>query len=365
MIEIRTLNKAALQDFIARDEFPALPFIPISRHRAFSHIQNPRAEADQTLLLLAYEGETLVGYLGVLPEKIRINEQAQPCGFLSCLWIDPTHRGKKIAQKLLAKALEDWKNKILVTEFTFEAKILYDKTEMFRDLAVKEGTRLYILSDLAGILPVKKQFYSNIRPLLKIFDGGMNVFLRMRIALSGKSQNPFQATLLAELNDEVTDFISRHNQQELFRRNREELDWMLEHPWIIPKEKDDGLSRKYHFSSVADDFRFLPYSLRNKEGKMVAFLLFAKRDGNLKLPYAYFSSSDTKEIAAFIFSLVKELRIKTFTTFNPELSVYFAMNRGLAFHAKQVKRKYIISKEIGMPAPGFEIQDGDADCAFT
>ena len=88
MIEIRLLNKQLLSEFINSREYQKLKHLPISKHRAISHIKNPRANDTDILLLLAFQNKQLVGYLGVLPEQIINNNKVEKWGWLSCLWID-------------------------------------------------------------------------------------------------------------------------------------------------------------------------------------------------------------------------------------------------------------------------------------
>lgn len=70
MIEIKLLNKAALRSYIDSETFQNAPVIAISKHRAASQISNPEATEDDILLLMAFENDNMVGYLGVLPDKI-------------------------------------------------------------------------------------------------------------------------------------------------------------------------------------------------------------------------------------------------------------------------------------------------------
>jgi len=88
MIRIEILNKIQLKGYIDSPDFYHSDFVPISKHRAISHINNPRAGDDDILLLLAYEGDKLVGYLGVLPDFIYIDEKPNKIGWLSCIYVE-------------------------------------------------------------------------------------------------------------------------------------------------------------------------------------------------------------------------------------------------------------------------------------
>src|SRR5215216_4877386 len=116
-MEIKTLTPAQLQAFIETDEFKAMPVIPISTHRALSHVTNPRVEPNDVIMIMAYEEDKMVGYLGVLADRIYNDTGSFKCGWLSCMWVDPTLRGRGIAKHLLSTAFANWQNHILVTEF--------------------------------------------------------------------------------------------------------------------------------------------------------------------------------------------------------------------------------------------------------
>src|SRR4051812_49201802 len=112
-MDIKTLTPEQLTAFIQTDEFKTMPVVPISTHRALSHQANPRVEEKDVIMILAYEGEKMVGYLGVLADRIFNGTGSFKCGWLSCMWVDPTLRGKGIAKQLLATAFSNWQNHIL------------------------------------------------------------------------------------------------------------------------------------------------------------------------------------------------------------------------------------------------------------
>ncbi|MEF9477524.1 hypothetical protein OWR28_07190 [Chryseobacterium sp. 1B4] len=73
MITLKTYNRKELEDFISSGDFQQYDFLPVTRHRALSHIQNPKASAEDTLLILAFYDEKLVGYVGCFPDYFDID----------------------------------------------------------------------------------------------------------------------------------------------------------------------------------------------------------------------------------------------------------------------------------------------------
>jgi GNAT superfamily N-acetyltransferase len=366
MIRLEAYNRNKLRKLIESRDFGQLPFLPISKHRAISHINNPRTDNSDTLLLLAYDDDVLVGYLGILPDWIYDKQgNKDKCGWLSCMWIDEQNRGKGISKKLVTQALKSWDQKILVTEFTTAAKGLYDKTGAFKDLQIKEGLRLYVRSDLARLLPPKGKIFSKLRPLWNLVDLGANIFLDLRFLRHSKTIDPHWK-YPEKIDLEIEQFIKSKQESQIFKRGEKELNWILNYPWIISAQPDE-LSQKYHFSSVAGIFEFTPVKLKNSQGKLIAFILFARRDGSLKIPYCYFDQEVLSQVLDCIRWHLVSWRIKTCTIFHPGLVGGFRKSGRPSLYKKVVKRHYIISTVFNQFSSNeiYHIQDGDADCAFT
>ena len=165
MIEIIQLNKKSLIEYINSDHFGKGNDIPITIHRALSHSNNPRLDEDDVILLLAKDHDILVGYLGIIPDRIFIKNRApSKIGWLSCLWVSEQARGKGISIKLITKTLDLWNNNLLSADYVPFTKRIYDKTNQFNDIPYsKNGLRLYLKSDLRTILPTKRKVFTKIK----------------------------------------------------------------------------------------------------------------------------------------------------------------------------------------------------------
>jgi hypothetical protein len=67
MIDLKTLNRKKLEEFISSGDYKKYDFLPITKHRAISHLRNPKANDEDILLILAFHNDQLAGYLGVFP----------------------------------------------------------------------------------------------------------------------------------------------------------------------------------------------------------------------------------------------------------------------------------------------------------
>jgi GNAT superfamily N-acetyltransferase len=367
MIEIKPLDALGLLTYIESDDFLSSPVIAISKHRAISHLQNPRARETDILLLMAYEGHQMVGYLGVLPDDIKTDEgETIHFGWMSCLWIDPDHRGKKIAQKLIEACFQSWDNKILLTEYTEAAGALYQKMGIFSFFHRSEGLRWYVHSDLQTILPPKKPIFKTLAPLLKLIDGFFNIIIQGRHLITSKKLVGYQITVVSAIDKETKEFVQKQLERERFARTAHELNWILTYPWIIQSDLPAEELQKYHFTSFEKVFDCKGIEIRSDDHELVAFLIFTNRNGHLRIPYLY-HGGNMEAIRLVCRYLLFHLQIKTCTIYHQELITYLKINPLIKMPSKTVRRNYLVSKtwiDKGWNEH-LTIQDGDGDCAFT
>ena len=367
-MEIKTYNREQLNELIHSGSFKHMPVIPISTHRAISHIHNPRAEKDDVLMIIASENNIMVGYLGVLADRIHTTKgEPLKCGWLSCMWVDPTLRGKGIAKQLLSTAFRSWNEHILVTEFTPEAKGLYDRSGGFNDLKINDGLRCYLRFTLHEVLPRKNEKYKAYQSILKLADSIANVPIDLRLSMTKpKHSSSVSFETVTEIDEKLNQYIVSKQDNGFERRKADELNWILKYPWLI-ESKPTEESIRYHFSSVSDRFRNICYRLTDN-GVMKGYIHFTIRDNHLKIPYLYCEPQYLNDIVQHIYKITLDHKLNMLTVFHPDLVNFFKSNSTPFIYKRAIKRHYIISKVLDAHFSDQEkliIQDGDADCAFT
>jgi len=86
-MQIREIKHHQLQAYIDSEEYKQTEYVAISKHRALSHIRNPRVKADDLVLVLVYEQEEMVAYLGVFADDLHFTTGVEHVGWLSCMWV--------------------------------------------------------------------------------------------------------------------------------------------------------------------------------------------------------------------------------------------------------------------------------------
>ena len=363
MIVIKQLNKRELQSYIDSASFKDVPYIAISYHRAVSHIENPRAQDDDILMFIAYEDDRMVGYLGALPDDIyKENGEEAHFAWMSCLWIDPDQRGKKIAQQLVTACLSAWDNHIILTEYTGPAKYLYQKLGVFESWPDLQGRRWYIKSDLSRILSPKKAIFNYSKPLLKAVDTVINTVLQTKYMISKPDQNIRE---LKEITGDIELYIRRHSSSDGFQRDAEIIRWMLHYPWILKGITTQDTER-YHFSSVAEQFIAKAYKIENTEGNICSIMVVTVRDGHLKVPFLYYNCLE-EDVVKALKEIIYLYQVKTMSLYHDALIQYIQEHKSFFSPSKSISRNYLITKgfweQLGHQS--FTLSAGDGDTAFT
>jgi GNAT superfamily N-acetyltransferase len=358
-----------LLDFINSDEFNQLENYPITRHRALSHINNPRADADDKILYITSHNKKIVGYRLIMVDEIIINQQKEKIGWYSCVWVNPAYRGKGIAKQLVEQSLKDWNNKIIFQGPVKESQNLYYSTGVFNKASLS-GVRGYCRFDSASIIKSKIPSLKPISFLFKIMDAVFNLFgdVVLKAKLASNKLNKGLIEVVAEVDEATNAFIIANNKNNLFKRDKTDLNWILKYPWIIQQDHMDEVSKNYYFSSVAKKFEYINVKFLNKNKEVEGFVIYQIRNEHLSIQFASYQDVQLEQVAAMTKELIKTHQINFFSTFDKSLTNYFHKNSGPFLFKKTILRDFYYSKKFEHyfnQNPTLTFEAGDGDMIFT
>ncbi|AZA82601.1 N-acetyltransferase [Chryseobacterium lactis] len=358
MTELKTFNKKELEEFISSGSFEQYDFLPITRHRAISQINNPKASDEQTLLILAFDEEKLIGYVGCFPDYFIVDGEKIRYAWLSTLYANPEFRKKRPAKALLKKVFEEYQDRIVITEFTREAEALYNIMGVFEYVFPKEGKRYYFRADAAAIIPEKKPKTKKLKPLFQTLDVVANSFISVKNMMVRKPD--FHYEILNHIDKESSDFISEFSSN----RTPEEINTFIEHPWVLEGEKNE----KYLFSSYANVFKYFWIKIFDENNQLTACVLLQLRNGYLKIPYL-FTQTGFERVIQFLNYFITKNKVKGFTCYQTSLNEAIGHSKTFPkIHERDFKREYLFHKQLLKDLPeNFDphYQDGDGDCMMT
>lgn len=358
-MELIAYNRENLLRLIDSPEFERSSHIPISRIRAISQCHNPRALDPDILLMCIWENQTLLAYLGMLPDDLHSGSQSVHFAWLSCLWVHPEHRGRQLSKKLLNAAAEAWKGNLMGTEFVPSLGAMYQRSGLFAPFQQYLGKRIYLRFHLEAWLPPKNRFWQSMKPLLRKADQVLNYFFSRR-----KKKLPFryQDYMVREIPQDAAQWIERFHDENAFARSATDLHWIFNFPWIHTLQ--DGDEKRYHFSVYDPDFRQVVLVIRNNAGDLEGITLLTHRNKTIKTSYVFSLPEKTGKMASLIEDFAEQHQAAVILTWQKPLMEHYQKTGFPGWWVRDAVRTYMATPSLSQLLKE-SIQDGDGDCAFT
>jgi hypothetical protein len=367
-MEIKAFTVANLKTALLSEDFWLTETLPITKHRALSYSLNPRAEEDDPVLLVAYQDKRVIGYLGILPDKIFVNNAAYKFGWLTSWWIDPCCATTGVGAILLFKALNAYQQHLGVSGGSSEARKVLQASQKFPALIKLQGLDIRFRLNATGTILRKLPAMRIFRVLFKIFDVMMDEIVHLRSFFWKRRNNLYQRLTFEYISsiDETTDhFIQRHHQQDLTRKGKADLSWMMTYPWILSAPFKDSASRRYYFSSLSDRFLYLGVKVFEQDNGMVGFFILKVRDDRMSVVYSYFENRHASSIIAAVVYHTFAMDVSSLSLYDERLVAGFSELRCPYWSAKAVSRRFYLSKTFAdIPLTEYRLHGGDGDLAF-
>ncbi|MDO9635267.1 MAG: hypothetical protein Q7J05_09590 [Paludibacter sp.] len=359
-MQIEIIKVGELITFVNSSRFQELPQIPITRLRALSQAHNPRASEDDVALIIAYEDNKLLSFIGLLPDILICERKQQKIWWNSCWWANENekHNG---AMQLFYMASKITNGQLFFPELTPHTTGLLSLMMGFR-IVEQCGVRGYLKLNLADILPARKASFKHIRFLLLVLDWLLNFIYKPILSIWKKKlqSKHLSYQIIDRVDEETAFYLAKHNEHELFRRNQTELNWILDYPWITEEPADTN--QKYSFSHHVKSFQVFLVKI-HEINQMTGFFMLLVRDGNAKLSYCYHNPNSGSTFKDVLYKLLIENNINTFLTFNASIVQAIQKNNHPFVLVREQIKTIAFSKEFKIQTQ--DIQDGDGDCAFV
>ena len=367
-MEIKTFTVADLKTALLSEDFWSTKTLPITKHRALSYSQNPRADRDDPVLMVAYQDSRVIGYLGILPDKIFIKSSVYKFGWLTSWWVGPSCATTGVGAILLFKALNAYQQQLGVSGSSKEARKVLDASQKFSPLKTLKGLDIRFRLNAARAIPRKLPRLKVFRLLFKIFDNMMDGIVNLRSSFWKRGNDICQRLSFEYLNsidEETSQFIQRHHQHDLTRKGKADLNWMMMYPWVLSAPLKDSAAKRYYFSSRSDRFYYLGVKVFEQNNEMAGFFMLKVRNDRMSVVYSYFDSRHARSITAAVVYHTLATDVSSLSLYDDRLVAHFPEIRCPYWSAKAVSRKFSLSKtltDIGLRDR--RLHGGDGDLAF-
>ena len=367
-MEIKTFTVADLKTALLSENFWLTKTLPITKHRALSYTHNPRADKDDVVLLVAYQDNQVIGYLGILPDKLFVNKDVYKFGWLTSWWVNPCCATTGVGAVLLFRALNAYHQYLGVSGGSREARKSLNASQKFSNIKTLKGLDIRFRFNATNAVSRKAPTMKIFRVLFKTFDAVTDEIVNLRGYLWQRRNNLCQRLTfeyISAIDDETDRFIQRHHQQDLTRRGRSDLSWIMIYPWVLSTPLKDSASRRYFFSSRSDRFWYLGVKVFEQNHEMIGFFMLKVRDDRMSVVYSFFESRHAASVTAAVVYHTLAMDVGTLSLYDEQLVKSFSELRCPYWSAKAVSRGFFLSKAFaGMPLAAGRLHGGDGDLAF-
>jgi hypothetical protein len=262
---------------------------------------------------------------------------------------------------MLEMAEQQWEGRLMYTNFAPESKALYDHTGLFKIIANREGKRFYLRSDIEGLLGKRMGF----RQFFGISDRLVNQLRERRIEKFKFPQGD-QCTVepVNGFVAQLSEMVSKLQQDALFRRDREVFEWALEYPWVSEQACDPI---NYHFSYRANRFENIIYQTNHTDLNSQGIIWLLLHNNVLSVPYLFAGDKELhKCMAETIVRTMIEHGCTHMTIRNPELMESLMAYKKIFLSLRQMPQLIFAHHSLISLIPDQPlIHDGDGDVMFT
>ncbi|MEO8516585.1 MAG: GNAT family N-acetyltransferase, partial [Flavobacterium sp.] len=304
MNELKIIYKKDVPSLLKDAEFWNHSFLSISKHRLYAHYKNPNCNDDDVVLLLAYQNNELVGYMGIFIDKIVLDGTEDKIGWLSTWWVHPKTKGSGIGREILDKMYAINNGKIGISQFTPSAKRVYDKSNYFVSLKESNGIKAVLRSNFVFVFPKLFPWTEKLKKGINLLDAFLNIGIDFKLNIQKitlkKQLKNVSLEYLNIIDDEVSDIINKFNKNHISPKNDLFFEWLKAYFWVQEAPLLEMTNKsKYEFSIY--DKSFNVYFLKVIEnGRCIGFLVLQKRNNVVKLLFSYYDVKDVQIMANII-----------------------------------------------------------------
>ncbi|UCD79423.1 MAG: hypothetical protein JSW26_29185 [Desulfobacterales bacterium] len=367
-MEIKTFTVADLRTALVTEDFWLTTTLPITKHRALSFSCNPRADEKDPVLLVAYQDNRVIGYLGILPDKIFANGIAYKLGWLTSWWVDPSCSTAGVGAILLFKALNAYDQYIGVSGGSRDARQALNASQKFMALNPLQGLDIRLRLKVTSNISRRRPALKILRVFYKIIDAVTDEVVNLRSFFWQRRKNPCRHLTfeyIAAIDEETGRFIQQHHQQDLTRKDKADLSWIMNYPWLLSTPFKDSASKRYYFSSRAERFSYLGVKIFERYKEMIGFILLKVRDDRMSVLFSYFENRHAASVTAAAFHHALAMDVSFLSIYDRQLVASFPELRCPCWSVKKKSRGFSLSKALAdLPLANYRLHGGDGDLAF-
>ena len=360
-LEIEKIRLIELEDFVKSEKYRQFTIVPVTELRVKSYINNPHSKPGDVVLYLGFVQKQLVAFRSLFAGLVNSENENIRFAWCSGNWVHPDFKRKGFSEQLLNEAFNDWNGKLMFTNYAPNSEKLYLKSGKFEAIHQYNGFRGYLFPKTKKLVSIANK-NGLTKLIFSIGDYFISVVSDVRLwFFSEKENRDFRFEVLKLPDEECYKINPNQSSKFLFKREKNELKWVFNFPWISGDR--NMASEKYPFSSYSKSFSYHTVKVFVMN-KLVGFFVFSVREGHLKTLHFNIPCGIENAVAYYLKQFCAKHKIELITVYNNEVAKQLFAQKFPFLHTKKYGQKIYSSFKI-KNIRNFQFQDGDGDVIFT
>lgn len=285
----------------------------LSPDRANAILNNPYIEDGDPIACAVYEGDKMVASTAAFPDLFK----GKKVWWFSTLWCHPDCRGKGYALIAVGSLAEEYGEGNY-----FDMWGAAETVEIFKYLGLKN---IYLSEYFFEQKNIIKDTFKG--KLLYNYEKWKAINRLRRSGLKKKvSLTRYRLMYTSFLDDNTYSFIQAHRKKDLWPRELDMLNWMMNYSFIHYSPLYSRDYRTGYFSGKSS--RYWKSGVKVfVDGEMQGYYYICDSDRSLSIKYLYYNEQYEEQVFASIADHIMELRNNSFSTRDPRLAKYIRDSR--------------------------------------
>jgi len=226
-LKIVSLTKNSLEKAVLENKYWSGSYEPpFSLNKAKWMLKNTRADEEDVLAVLCYEGYGIVAFVSLVPDLINTKDGLKKIFWSQRWWVSDKYKETVLSTYVKNMSLNECDNQVIIKFLGDKSKAYYEK-QSFTKFSKRE--RYIILFSLDyELLIYKKNSFKKIASILKLIDG----FSRRIVAVinkrkSRKKSKDINYERVQLIDDDTWRFIEKNCSNDIVPKSKEYINWQI------------------------------------------------------------------------------------------------------------------------------------------
>ena len=348
MIEYQTYTASEIREWLNNGYYDNILDNAISKTRANALAHCPCVKDEDVLVVSAKDGEKVVGFTAIFPEKLERPDMWIATG--TTLWVNPDYADEFVGYNLVQRLWQSYQEYAVIGSEVSPAAAVIDK--LLGAAILKYDRKAFVFRRSIEVHSLRNFASLLLEPFRKCSQRKA-----LKQVLSSIPSN-IQVRACETIDAETYAFIQAHSSKDSFLRSREMMNWILRYSFSVENPLMARAKKSMQFSDQIVKFsnRFLHIYA---DDALVGVVLLAERNSAMHVKMLYTDDAHQEAIFALIVEAMLHSGAEQLYSLYPQLNAYLESQQ-VALRANKAELIFTYPESLKSLTP-FVLQGADGD----